>query len=110
MPVHDEKTAALAAGKRHECVIENGMISLGGQGAVLCCVQGEFCCPAPEIEAVSTVGAGDSMIAGFLAAVSDGQTGERALKRAVSWGSAACLRQGTQPPDPGQIENMLAEL
>ena len=85
------------------------MISLGGRGAVLCCNDGSFFCPAPKITALSTIGAGDSSIAGFLAASVLALTKSECLKYAVTFGSAACMTEGTKPPRKEDIEILLKE-
>ena len=78
--------------------IENVMISLGSKGALLVCEDGAYVARPPKIEALSTIGAGDSSIGGFLAAALEGNTYGEMLRRAVSYGSAACLSAGTRPP------------
>ncbi len=84
----------------HRDGIENVMISLGSDGALLAS-QGVVCrAYVPRIDVLSTIGAGDSSIAGFIA--SSGSPIER-LRNAVSYGSAACLREGTNPPLPDDI-------
>lgn len=86
--------------------IENVMISLGAQGAVLVCDEGAFMADAPEVEVCSTVGAGDSSIAGFLAAQAEGAAAPERLRTAVAYGSAACMTQGTRPPRPEEIARL----
>ena len=49
------------------------------------------------------MGAGDSMIAGFLYAISRGFLGSRALEYAVAFGTAACMRDGTSAPDKDAV-------
>lgn len=88
----------------HDAGIENLLLSLGKDGAVLANSEGVFHANAPSINALSTIGAGDSMIAGFIAAFSKGLSTKDCLKQAVSYGSAACLEQGTRPPDPTNVE------
>ena len=78
--------------------IENVMISLGAQGALLVCRDGAFVATPPRIEAISTIGAGDSSIGGFLAEAVRGASGEQMLCGAVSYGTAACMTEGTRPP------------
>ena len=78
--------------------IENVMISLGSKGALLVCEDGAYVARPPKIEALSTIGAGDSSIGGFLAAALEGNAYGEMLRRAVSYGSAACLSAGTRPP------------
>ncbi len=75
--------------------IENVIISLGGDGAILASGEKLYRAYAPKINVISTIGAGDSSIAGFIAADS---TPEARMKNAVAYGSAACLREGTNPP------------
>ena len=58
----------------------------------------------PKVQAVSTVGAGASSIAGFIAVAMEGLPPEECLRRAVSFGTAACLTQGSQPPQPDTAE------
>ena len=87
--------------------IENVMISLGEQGAMLVNSEGSFVAVPPVVDAVSTVGAGDSTIAGFISAFSNGKNVDECLKVAVSFGSAACLREGTVPPRICDVEEIL---
>ncbi len=96
--VTDLKGALSAASKLREQGIENVMISLGSRGAVLCCATGAYMASAPKIDALSTIGAGDSSVAGFLAAMREGLEMQDVLRTAVAYGSAACLTQGTKPP------------
>ena len=87
--------------------IENVMISLGEKGALLVCSDGIFEATPPDIKAVSTIGAGDSSIAGFLAASVRGLSCSDRLRTAVAYGTAACLTSGTNPPKPNDIEEIL---
>lgn len=87
--------------------IENVMISLGEKGALLVCSDGIFEATPPDIKAVSTIGAGDSSIAGFLAASVRGLSYSDRLRTAVAYGTAACLTSGTNPPKPNDIEEIL---
>jgi len=97
-----------AAKELYDGGIENALISLGGDGSVLACKEGTFKVTAPKIDVVSTIGAGDSMIAGFIAAM-DG-TAEERLGRATAYGSAACLTEGTNPPAKDDVARLFAEV
>lgn len=90
--------------------IENVMISLGALGSVLACPTGVYTCAAPRLSPVSTVGAGDSSIAGFLYAEGQGLPAPQCLRHAVAFGSAACLTEGTEPPARKDIERFLAQI
>lgn len=86
--------------------IANVMISLGQQGALLVAEGTVLHAMPPRIQAVSTVGAGDSTIAGFLAAAINNQPPEECLRLAVAFGTAACLTEGTQPPQSKAVEQL----
>jgi len=97
-----------AAEQMHCDGIENVMVSIGEQGALLVCSEGVFVAAAPVVEVRSTVGAGDSSIAGFLVAEGAHARAEERLRTAVAYGSAACMTQGTKPPNPSDIASLLA--
>ena len=53
--------------KMQEMGASNGLVSMAGEGAVLAAADGKVClAPAPIGKLVNGVGAGDSMVAGFL--------------------------------------------
>ena len=108
--VESLEDATDAAKKIFEKGVENVMISLGAKGAVLACSEGLFIANAPLISALSTIGAGDSSIAGFLAAYKDRKSPAECLKNAVAFGSAACLTEGTKPPKKEDIEQLIQSI
>jgi 1-phosphofructokinase/tagatose 6-phosphate kinase len=55
---------------------------------------------APRVEPLSTVGSGDVLLAGFLAARQGGRTAEESLRAAVAAGAAATLELGAGRFDP----------
>ena len=83
--------------------VTNVMVSLGEQGAML--INGDNCYIAkpPVIDAISTIGAGDSSLAGFVAAAKSGEDPAGCLKNAVTYGTAACMTEGTLPPTAEDI-------
>ena len=106
--VTDFESAKRAAEALRSEGVENVMISLGSKGAMLCCMDGCFVAYAPKIEALSTIGAGDSSIAGFVAAAKSGSTYEEMLRAAVCYGSAACMTEGTRPPRAEDVEMIMS--
>ena len=105
--VTDFASAALAAKQIRAQGIENVIIS-SSKGAVLACADGTYVAYAPKITVASTIGAGDSSIAGFLAAGKEGKSYAEMLKNAVAYGSAACTTEGTKPPLPDIVAYCLA--
>lgn len=79
------------------------MATLGAAGAVLVTAEGAWRAAAPKIHVLSTVGAGDSSVAGYvLADVRGGDAAER-LRTAVSYGSAAAGLPGTALPTTSDL-------
>jgi 1-phosphofructokinase family hexose kinase len=96
--INTPEEALSAAREIRALRIENVMVSLGGDGAVLASGEGDFAVSVPKIDVISTIGAGDSSVAGFCAAFAEGKSALECLINAVSYGSAACLTAGTNPP------------
>jgi len=102
--------ARIAALKIHDMGIENVIISMGEKGAGAATADFSCIIETPYIKPVSTIGAGDSLIAGFIGAYSQGRDLEECLIDAISFGTAACLTEGTQPPRPEDVKRIRAEV
>ena len=72
------------------------VVSLGEKGAVLFAQNQELKVLPPKVEKKSTVGAGDSMVAGFILSLAQGRDIEEALKYGVACGTAATMHPGTE--------------
>lgn len=77
------------------------LVSLGEHGALLVTASASWWAGAPPVIPLSTVGAGDSTLAGYLSSV-DPDEGER-LATAVAWGTAAVQLPGSKAPGPDTI-------
>lgn len=84
-----------AAETIHESGVDIVAVSLGGDGAFVVCSQGVFKASVPKIDAVNTVGCGDSMIAGFALGISEGLPMEETLRKASAISAAAAMREET---------------
>ena len=71
-------------------------VSLGGEGALITDGDTALFAPPMKISINSTVGAGDSMVAGLTAAFSREKSMEAAFRTGVACASAACGTEGTQ--------------
>ncbi|MFC4585186.1 1-phosphofructokinase [Sphaerisporangium corydalis] len=89
-----------AAGKLRAMGARSVLASLGPDGALLVEDGQAWYGECPVSEPRSTVGAGDAMLAGFLAA---GARGPEALVEALAWASAAVALPGSRMPSPGDI-------
>lgn len=99
-PVSTVADAEAAAGDLRRRGVAAVLVSLGAAGAVLVEPGGRWHATAPAISARSSVGAGDALLAGFLAS---GAEGPAALREAVAWGSAAAGLPGSAMPRPTDI-------
>lgn len=87
------------------------LVTLGGEGAVLVTADGAWHATPPPIRVASTVGAGDSSLAGYLIADVDayllpdaaGDDPPDRLSRSVRYGAAAATLPGTQAPTPADL-------
>ncbi|WP_375384051.1 1-phosphofructokinase [uncultured Microbacterium sp.] len=83
--------------------VGTALVTLGGDGALLVTADGVLRAHAPRITVASTVGAGDSSLAGYLIADVARADAPARLRRAVSYGAAAASLPGTQIPTPSDV-------
>ena len=79
------------------------LATLGAAGAVLVDADGAWLATPPAITPRSTVGAGDSSLAGYLRADVEGGAAPARLQMAVAYGSGAAALPGTALPSPNEI-------
>ncbi|TGD89945.1 1-phosphofructokinase [Mycolicibacterium sp. CH28] len=79
------------------------LATLGAAGAVLVNDTGSWLATPPPIKPRSTVGAGDSSLAGYVRADVGGAQAPQRLQMAVAYGSAAAALPGSAVPSPAQI-------
>ena len=97
----DSKENVLSAAvKMQELGAKNVLVSMGADGAMLLDSFGKtHWVSAPWGEVVNSVGAGDSMVAGFLGAVSWGKEYGDALRMGIAAGSATAFQTGLAEND-----------
>lgn len=99
-----------AAREIHEKGVEVVAVSLGGDGSFVVSNEGSFRAKVPKIDAVNTVGCGDSMIAGFALGFSEGLSIEETLRKASAISAAAALREETGFFVKEDMERILPEV
>ncbi|WP_158861926.1 1-phosphofructokinase [Leifsonia sp. AG29] len=106
-PEEDLGRAVLGVARRlvPECV-GAALVTLGARGSVLVTPDEGYIAPAPVIRVRSTVGAGDSSLAGYLLADVAGEQAPDRLLSAIRYGSAAAALPGTQPPRPSDLPDV----
>jgi len=106
----DPHAAAKAAQVLVDRGVEGVLATLGGSGAVLVTAQGAWHAVPPPTTVVSTVGAGDSSLFGYLLGDLRNASAEDRLRLAVAYGSAAASLPGTTIPTPAHIRADLVEV
>lgn len=80
------------------------LATLGAAGAVLVDQHGAWLATPPPTVPRSTVGAGDSSLAGYVRAEVGGAASPQRLQMAVAYGSAAAALPGTTLPTPAEVD------
>lgn len=96
-------------------IIKNGgaeviVISMGASGAMLVTKNEVFCSPSPTVKKRSTVGAGDSMVAGLVKALSLDWNWMEVLQYGIASGTATTMNPGTELFKSKDVENLYSEL
>jgi 1-phosphofructokinase len=92
-----------AAGRLRDAGARAVLASLGSDGAVLVDDGVAWFGEAPVSAPVSSVGAGDALLAGFLAG---GGSGADALGQGLAWGAAAVGLPGSRMPGPADVDGI----
>lgn len=88
------------------CVI----ISLGKEGAVLVDKDQAWLAASPKIAAANPIGAGDSMVAGVVWGLSQGDSMQDALRKGIACGAATASRKGTTVGTREQVNELLSQV
>lgn len=86
------------------------VISQGPHGAIGVDAEGAWKVRAPAVLVRTTVGAGDSMVAGLAIAVDEGMGLAEGLRLGTAAGTATCAVPGTQLGSRAEVERLLAEI
>ncbi|GAA1475992.1 hexose kinase [Nocardioides aestuarii] len=100
----DPVAAAAAARDLVARGVATVLVTLGSRGAVLVTEAGAWHAAPPPTTVVSTVGAGDSSLFGYLLAAIEGRPPADRLALAVAYGSAAAGLPGTTIPTPQHVD------
>lgn len=94
VPMDSNETIVNYAKKLQEMGARNVLISMAGDGAILVTEEGEVLqSPAPKGKVVNSVGAGDSMVAGFLTGYQTKGTYQDAFRMGIAAGSASAFSE-----------------
>jgi len=85
-------------------------VSMGSSGAMMVTKTNVYKVAAPPVKRKSTVGAGDSMVAGIVYSLSNNKTLKEAIQYGVACGTAATLNPGTQLCKPDDVKKIYADI
>ena len=92
-------------------LVEEGVsvvaVSLGEQGALITDGNESFYAPRLDVEVKSTVGAGDSMVAGLTAGFLGEHPLEEVFRMGVACATAMCMTEGSKPFDKADYKRAL---
>lgn len=86
------------------------LISMGGDGSILVTQEACYKVPPVKVPVKSTVGAGDSMVAGFVHGLSQGMQDQDALRMSVACATAAVMTEGTETFTLETVESVLPKI
>lgn len=90
--------------------VEIVVVSMGKDGAVAASKDEVWQAVPPQVEAVSTVGSGDSMVAGIASALADGKSLPDALALGSAAGSATAMSSGVEMGKREDVYRLLPEV
>jgi 1-phosphofructokinase family hexose kinase len=99
--------AALAANRRG---VEIVLVSRGRQGLLLLGRNERWRAVPPPVKVRSTIGAGDSTVAGFVLKHAGGKAPEECARYATAAGTAATLEPGTELCHPSEVQRLLPRI
>ncbi|ASK61448.1 1-phosphofructokinase [Virgibacillus phasianinus] len=90
--INTKKEAIFYAKRLIEQGIKHVIVSMGGNGAILVTNDAVLIAEAPKGQVVNTVGAGDSLVSGFIAAYAQEKDINEAFRYGIASGSATAFR------------------
>ncbi|WP_404451061.1 1-phosphofructokinase [Virgibacillus necropolis] len=106
--ISTKKEAIFYAKKLVKQGIKHVIVSMGGNGAILVTEEQVLLAEAPKGKVVNTVGAGDSLVSGFIAAYVQGNDVTEAFRYGIASGSATAFR--TDLCDKTDVEALVSKV
>ncbi|QSQ27534.1 1-phosphofructokinase [Pyxidicoccus parkwayensis] len=103
----DRTEVVRAARQLHATGIELVVVSLGAEGAIFVDGEGALLAVPPRVEVASTVGAGDSMVAGVLSARLAGRSLEECARYGTAFAAGKLVRVGPVPPSQERVQSLM---
>lgn len=110
VPQNEEEQKEILLKVLNKYNVEVIVASLGAKGAFLACEGKVRHFPAPVVEHLSSIGAGDSMVAGIVYNLSRGESFEKAVLMGLACGSATIKSPGTELLTKEDVDHLYAHL
>lgn len=85
-------------------------VSMGKDGALFVSADDAFLCPGLDVKLHSTVGAGDSLVAGMALGEARGLPWREAAALALATSAGAVTTEGTKPPSRDLVESLVRQV
>ena len=106
-----DETAILAAARHlQQSGVGTVIVSRGAAGALCVSADEPFVVRAPRVEAVSTLGAGDALVAGAVCGLARGEGLTGAVRLGVAAGTSSVQRYGAGECRAGEVEALLGDI
>lgn len=104
-----DEVARAAREVRETYGITQVVVSLGGDGAIMSCEEGDFRGIAPKIDVVNPVGSGDTMVGAFAVGMARHMEPTEQLRYAMACASANCLTPSTGSFEMGVAQQLMEQ-
>lgn len=91
-------------------LVEIAVVSMGKRGAIAATNDGVWHVLPPDIQAVSTVGCGDSMVAGLACAIAEGKPIAEGLRLGSAAGAATAMSSGVEMGKRKDVDRLLSNV
>ncbi|MFP5213410.1 MAG: 1-phosphofructokinase [Acidobacteriota bacterium] len=105
--LENERDVALACDEVHRMGVRYVLVSMGKKGMILSTGDSKLKAVAPAVKTDSAVGAGDSSVAGFILALSQGKDLSDCIRLACAAGTATAMTPGTELCHRKDVEELL---
>jgi 6-phosphofructokinase 2 len=109
-PLQDERSIIREACQLQEQGVSLVCVSLGAEGALLVTPSAVLRAKAPSVPVISTVGAGDSMVAGITGLLAQGASDQDALREGIACSAATVMQAGTELFDRKTVDRLRTEV
>ncbi len=110
VPVTEEEEKLIPLGQKLLGNTKHVLVSMGSRGGLLISCGEVYCIHVPRVQALSTIGSGDSVVAGFAVGIQRGLSIPECARLALACGTANALTEKVAMLNRRDIEKILPEI